>query len=174
MPPRKFAFLAPLALLMTACVGLPEIDATQPPVAATPQFDVFAFFDGRLEGRGRLAKIASATVPIRVDSTGHIEGDRLRLSQTIHEGDKPPRTREWVIREVAPGRYTGTLTDAEGEVHGEVTGNRLRLRFTMDGGLPVDQWLTLSPDGRRAYNVMTVRKFGVPVARLAEDIRRLD
>ena len=153
---------------------MPDIDATQPPVAAVPQFDVFAFFDGRLEGRGRLAKIASATVPIEVDSTGRIQGGRLHLFQTIREGDKRPRTREWIIRQVAPGRYTGTLTDAEGEVRGEAAGNRLRLRFTMHGGLPVEQWLTLSPDGRRAYNVLTVRKFGVPVARVAEDIRKRD
>lgn len=174
MPPRKSSLLAPLALLATGCVGLPHIDATQPPVAATPAFDVFAFFDGRLEGQGRLATIFSATVPIHVQSVGRIEGDRLQLTQTILEGDKPARTRGWVIRQVAPGRYAGTLTDAEGEVQGETTGNRLRLTFTMKGGLPVEQWLTQSPDGRRAYNVLTVRKFGVPVTRLAEDIRKLD
>jgi hypothetical protein len=174
MPLRTSALLAPLALLASACVGLPEIDATQPPVAATPRFDVFTFFDGRLEGQGRLATIASATVPIQVASTGRIEGDRLRLSQTIRQGDKPARTREWIIRQVAPNRYAGTLTDAEGHVRGEVTGNRLRLTFTMNGGLPVEQWLTLSRDGRRAYNVLTVRKFGMPVAMLAEDIRKLD
>ena len=174
MPSRKPGFIAPLALLATACVGVPDIDATQPPAASTPRFDVFAFFNGRLDGRGRLAKIASATVPVRVDSTGRIEGGRLHLSQTIRQGDKPPRTREWIIRQVAPGRYTGTLTDAEGAIQGAVTGNRLRLTFTMNGGLPVEQWLTLSPDGRRAYNVLTVRKFRLPVARLAEDIRKLD
>lgn len=174
MPHRKAALFAPLILLATACVGMPEIDATKPPVAATPAFDVFVFFDGRLEGRGRLNTIFSGTVPLQVESTGRIEGDRLRLSQIIREGDKPARTREWIIRQVAPGRYAGTLTDAEGEVRGETTGNRLRLTFTMKGGLPVEQWLTLSPDGRRAYNVLTVRKFGLPVARLAEDIRKLD
>lgn len=172
MPQRPFLILAPLALTVTACVGTPDIAATQPPVAAAPTFDVLRFFEGRLEGQGRLATIFSATVPVEVDSVGRRDGDTLHLVQTIRQGDKPARTRAWIIHQVGPNRYAGTLTDAEGQIRGAVDGNRLRLTFTMKGGLPVEQWLTLSPDGRRAYNLLTVRKFGIPVARLAEDIRK--
>lgn len=161
-------------LKLTACVDTPQIDAVEPRAAANPQFDPLRFFNGRLEGRGRLDTIFAGPKDIHVTSIGTVEGDTLFLAQTIQEEGKPPRDRQWVIREVTPGRYAGTLSDADGAITGETTGNRLRLSFTMEGGLPTEQWLTLSPDGQRAYNVLTVRKFGVPVARLAEDIRKVD
>lgn len=170
---RPLLPLACLALL-TACVDTPEIDAAQPAVAATPRFDPFTFFNGQLEGLGRLDTIFGSERDVRVASTGRVEGRTLYLSQTIHEGDKPPRTREWIIREIAPGCYHGTLTDAGSAIEGKSVGNRLHLTFELDSGLPAEQWLTLSPDGRRAYNEMIVRKFGIPVAKLAEDIRKVD
>jgi hypothetical protein len=73
---------------------------------------------------------------------------------------------------VGPGRYTGTLSDADGPVTGLVTGNRLRLSFRMRGGMDVDQWLTLAPGGRWARNVLRVSKFGMTVATLDETIRK--
>lgn len=170
---RLVAALAAL-LMLAACVGAPVIDASEPAAAQTPRFDALAFFEGRLEGRGQLDTVFGGPTDIHVASSGRREGEALRLTQVIREGDKPLRTRRWVIREVAPGRYSGTLTDAKGAVTGTTHGNRLRLSFTLANGMPVEQWLTLSPDGRRAYNVLTVRKFGVPVAKLAEDIRKLD
>lgn len=170
---RAPALLASL-LMLGACVATPDIDAEAPTAAAQPRFDPLRFFEGRLEGRGRLDTIFASPVDILVESDGRVEGGTLHLTQVIHEGDKLARTRRWVIREISPGRYSGTLTDAEGAVTGRTIGNRLHLAFTMDGGLPTEQWLTLSPDGRRAYNVLTVRKFGLPVAKLAEDIRKLD
>lgn len=168
--------LRPLPLLaaLTACASPPPLPAPPIAAAAQPRFDAIAFFAGRSEGKGRLAKAFSATVPTRVESRGTVTDGVLHLVQTIHEGAKPARTREWAIREDRPGHYTGTLSDAAGPVTGETLGNRLHLAFTMKkGGLPTEQWLTLSPDGRRAYNVLTVRKFGLTVAVLSEDIRRL-
>lgn len=170
---RSSALLASL-LTLGACVATPAIDAQAPVAAAEPRFDALRFFEGRLEGRGRLDTILAGPVGIRVESHGRIEDGTLHLTQVIHEGEKPARTRHWTIRETSPGRYSGTLSDAQGAVTGEVHSNRLHLAFTMEGNLPTEQWLTLSPDGRRAYNVLTVRKFGLPVARLAEDIRKLD
>ena len=113
-------------------------------------------------------------MPVRVEGYGTLEGGVLTLEQRVHEGDKPVRTRSWTIRETAPGRYAGTLTDASGPVEGEADGNRLTLRYTMEGGFPVEQVLTLSADRTRAYNVLKVRKLGVTVAVLAEDIRRVE
>lgn len=69
--------------------------------------------------------------------------------------------------------FTDALVGAEGPVTGELEGNRLYLHFTMKGGFPVEQWLTLSADGQRAYNVMKVRKMGITVAVMVEDIRRV-
>lgn len=79
-----------------------------------------------------------------------------------------------MLRKVSPGRYAGTLSDAQGMIAAEAQGNRLYLTFRVQGGHPAEQWLTLSTDGRRAYNELTVRRWGVPVAKLAEEIRKLD
>ena len=168
---KRTAMLLPLAL--AGCAHTPRIAATPIAPAAQPTFDVFAFFSGSSEGEGRLSKAFSGTVRTQVESSGKVRDGALHLTQRIREGDKPLRTREWVIRRDGPGHYTGTLTDAEGPVTGEVEGNRLHIAFTMKGGLPTDQWLTLSPDGMRAYNVMKVRKFGLTVAVLSEDIRKI-
>jgi hypothetical protein len=110
-----------------------------------------------------------------VESTGRSEADgSMSVRQTIAQGSKPPRVREWRIRSVSPGRYAGTLTDARGPVTAEKRGNALRIRFTMKGGLEAEQWLALQPGGRSAANVLHVRKFGLVVARLDETIRKLD
>jgi hypothetical protein len=160
-------------LALSGCVTAPGGIA---PIseAAQPRFDAIAFFSGTTNGTGLLKKAFSKTVPVLVEGRGTVKDGVLYLEQDIREGEKPVRTRNWVIREDRPDHYTGTLTDAEGAVEGRTDGNRLHLSFTMNGGFPVEQRLTLSPDGQRAYNVMKVRKLGVTVAVLAEDIRRLE
>lgn len=183
---RRPALLAPLALALVACVSAPEsIAPAAAAPAEAPRFDPFVFFVGESRGEGVLNKALSDPVPVRVESRGRIVVERSReaawaaperrvlvLDQTIREGEKPPRTRQWRLTEIAPGRYEGTLTDAIGPVRGRTQGNRLVLGFTMKGSFPVRQELTLSPDGRRAYNVMTVKQLGVTVAVLAEEIVR--
>lgn len=171
------AITAIIALMVSACASTP--DAIAPMVAApTPPFDALAFFEGRSRGRGELSKVFSSPVPVRVYSEGQIEPDgSLTLHQRIEEGDKPVRMRTWVIREVAATgeedrRYEGSLTDASGPVEGFSQGNRLTLRYAMDGGFAVSQVLTLSQDGESAYNRLEVRLAGVTVAVLAEEIVR--
>lgn len=161
-----------LVAALSGCVSAPR--GVSEPIAAAPQprFDALAFFTGHSEGRAKLKKIFSAPVDVRVVSEGRVEAGTLHLVQTVQEGTKPARRRTWTMRETSPGHYRGTLSDAEGNVTGETDGNRLHLSFTMKGGFPAEQWLTLSPDGHRAHNVMTVRKLGVTVGVLVEDIRK--
>jgi hypothetical protein len=142
------------------------------PDAKAQPFPVFAFFEGRSEGRARLKIAFRTSEAVRVESVGRVERDTLVLRQTIFEGTKPAREREWRIREVTPGRYAGTLSDAEGPVTGEALPGRLHLAFRMKGGVAAEQWLTLAPDGRSAHNVLTARKFGIVVAALEETIRK--
>ena len=165
-----------LLLALSACASTPQLEAAPIAVAQQPRFDAFAFFTGRTEGKGRLSKVftGSATTATLVEGEGKVTGGKLHLVQQVYEGEKPMRTREWAIREDRPGHYTGTLSDATSAVTGETDGNRLHLAFTIKGGLPVEQWLTVSPDGKRAYNLLKVRKWGLTVAVLSEDIRRLD
>lgn len=132
------------------------------------------FFAGRLDGVGTLKIVLRAPTTTHVTSVGHVATDGiLRLDQHIEQQGKPARDRHWRIRPLGKGRYTGTLTDASGPVTGEVEGNRLHLGFPMKGGMQVDQWLTLSPDGQVAQNHLIVRKLGITVATLDETIRRL-
>ena len=80
------------------------------------------------------------------------------------------RRRQWRRRETTPGRYVGTLTDAVGPFAGATSGNALHLRFSAPGDEDYEQWLFLGADGQSARNLMTVRKWGIVVARLDETI----
>jgi hypothetical protein len=145
------------------------------PAAPPPRFDAIRFFTGASRGEGHLKVILSRPRAVRVQSRGVVgPGGVLTLDQRIEEEGKPPRTRRWRIREVAPGRYSGTLTDAVGPIVGKARGDRLTLRYRAKGGVAIEQRLTLAPDGRSALNRLSAKKFGVPVARLTETIRRLD
>jgi hypothetical protein len=170
----RLSLLPPLlaAPFLCACVSTPSVGQQD---AAAPRFDVAQFFVGRTQGEGVLNVMMSGSRSVRVRSIGRSERDgSVVLDQDIEEQGKPPRRRSWRLREVAPGRYAGTLSDAEGPVAGTATGNRLHLSFRMRGGMDVDQWLTVAPDTRSARNVLRVRKFGVTVAALEETIRKLD
>lgn len=168
-PMPLLLFLAPAAALVIAQPAAPQ------PAAPAPSFDAIAFFTGRTEGAGRLKIAMRAARPVAVHGSGAVDPDgTLVLTQLVEEGGGPPRRREWRVRRTAPGRYAGTLTDAIGPVAGVATGDRLRLTYRMPGGLAAEQWLTLAADGRSARNVLTVRKLGVVVARLAETIVRPD
>jgi hypothetical protein len=143
--------------------------------AQPPGFDPLAFFTGPSRGEGTLKVIARRTVPIRVESHGRPDGKGgIVLDQTISEGAKPARQRRWVLRRTSPTTMTGTITDNPGPVRGRLDGNRLILDYAMKGGLKAEQVLTIQPGGRRLVNRMTVRKFGLPVARVDEVISKGD
>lgn len=163
-PLLRWLCLLPLAGCAHAPVAVP---------AAAPRFSAQAFFAGRTHGDGVLKIVMQPRQRVVVDGSGRVEADgTLVLDQTVTRAGKPPERRQWRIREMVPGRYAGTLSDAAGPIAGEVTGNRLHLHFRMAAGLTADQWLDLSADGQSAANRMVVTKFGVAVARLDETIRR--
>jgi hypothetical protein len=161
--------LVPLAFaLLLAPAALAQDRAT------TARFDPMAFFTGRTEGAGRLKVALSPAKAVDVRGEGRIAADgTLVLRQVVEEYGKDPRRRVWRIREVSPGRYAGTLSDATGPVEGRLEGGRLRLSYRMTGGMRAVQLIEGAPDGRTARNRMTVSRLGVPVARLDETIRRI-
>jgi hypothetical protein len=162
-----------LAVGLAAALG--SCSATALPVDSAATFDPLTFFNGRSEGNGTLDTIVASPVPLRVQSRGVRSGsDGLTLDQIIVEGAKPPRRRSWSMRRVGPGRFTGTLTEAVGPVAITVAGPRATIRYTMNGGLEVEQQLALQAGGRTLLNDLRVRRFGVRVARVEETIRKLD
>ena len=144
------------------------------PAAADRQFEPIAFFEGHSHGEGELRKLFSNPVKVSVDSVGRVRNGTLVLDQAIKEGEKPASTRRWIIVRAGPDRYSGTLTDALGNVAGRVDGPRLYIRYTMKHGLTVQQHPAISrqPDGRTILNRLEVSKLGVRVATLDETIRK--
>jgi hypothetical protein len=163
----RFLAMRPILLAL----ALATVAAAPPP---PPTFDAIRFFTGTTHGDGRFKAILRGSQRVTVAGRGRMEGDTLVLDQIVTREGTDPKPRQWRIRATAPGRYTGTLSDAKGAITGETTGDRLRLRFTSTGGFAVEQWLTLSPDGRSAQNRLTAKRFGVTVATLDETITKTD
>ena len=161
--------VAVIALALAAC------GATAPP-EATEQgeaFDPVAFFTGRSHGDGLLDQVMKGRRRVTVDSVGKLDANGvLTLTQRIAMAGDAPRTRVWKFKQVAPGRYGGSLSDASGPVETLAVGRAIRIRYPMKGGLKVEQWLIALPGGRALDNRLTVTKWGMRVASLHERIEK--
>ncbi len=165
---------AALALLagLSGCVSTGRL----PPARAdAPALDALAFFTGQSRGEGTLRIALRRPRAVTVASVGRWGSDGgLILDQTVTLAGQPATQRQWQLRRDGPGAVAGSLSDAAGPVTGRFEGNSLHLRFIMKGGLRADQWLALQPGGQVLHNVMIVRKWGLPVARLDELITRTE
>lgn len=133
------------------------------------------FFIGTTEGSGTVSVIASGRHSVRDRSQGRRDASgALILNQVVEEEGKPARRRAWRLVHAGGNRITGTINDVRGGVTGEFTGNTLHLRYRMQDGPSVEQWITLQPDGRTAKNRMTYRRFGLKVATVETVIRRVE
>ena len=133
------------------------------------------FFVGRTEGEGRVSVALSGSHGVRAHSRGWLEpGGALVVDQIVEEEGKPARRLIWRLVRSGANRLTGTLSDAEGPVNGDVAGNVLHLSYRSSLGPWVEQWITMNPGGRSASNRMTFRRWGMGVATLEETIRRVE
>jgi hypothetical protein len=155
-----------------AALAAAALIATAAPADAA--FNPVEFFRGRTHGEGTLKIIFQAPKKMSVDSEGTAEKDgSLVLKQIIHEPGKPPRTRFWRLRQTAPDRFEGTLTDAASDVRVDLTKTGVRIRYTGKDHLNFDQVLTpVSPV--EVQNKMRVKRFGITVAHYDETIRKVD
>jgi len=160
--------------LLASALALAACTSVRLPADTSARLDPIAFFTGRSEGHGEFHQIFAGARAMQVESNGRpTGGGRLVLTQRISQEGKSPRTRVWTIRPVAPGRYSGSLTEAVGPVTLTVAGPRAEIRYRMNGGLDVRQQLALQPDGRTLLNHLEVAKLGVRVAHVEETIRKL-
>lgn len=160
--PLPILFCAPLAIYTTAAV---------PPLG----FDAMRFFSGATAGSGQIKVLLQGSEDVRVHGRGYVAPDgTLVLDQQVALGKHPPTQRVWQLREIAPGRYRGTLSDARGPVTGESIGSYLHLSYRAKRGVRINQWLILAEDGRSAQNTLVAKMMGVEVARLQETIRKMD
>jgi hypothetical protein len=164
-------FLLPAALLLAAFSFVPPHKDLAAP---TPIFDAEKFFVGKTEGKGHVRAALASRSTVHDIAIGRIEQGVLILEQKVQRQGKPVELRRWRMRKLATGKYTGTISDVEGPVHGEVSGNCMHLRYKMKkGGVQVEQYVYLQPGGRSAISRMTFRKFGITVATVEETIRKI-
>ena len=156
--------------LAVAVIALSAGASAAPPA----RLDMTAFFAGRTHAENVLKIAFHRPTRLVVDSVGRTVGQAFVLVDTVREEGKPVRTRKWVMRPAGPNRFTGTLSDAVGPVEVTVSGRSAQIRYTMKGGLKVDQTLDLQGDGRTLTNRVTVKRFGLRFARVDGKIRKLD
>jgi hypothetical protein len=146
-------------------------------VVAAPSdaaFNPVEFFRGKTHGEGMLKIIFQSPKKMMVDSEGRADKDgSLVLEQVVHEPGKPPRTRFWRLKQTAPNRYEGSLTDAATPVRVDVMKDGIRIRYTGKDHLNFDQLLKPVSD-TEIHDQIKITRFGITVARFDETIRKLD
>lgn len=143
------------------------------PAQAPKPFDPVAFFTGTTHGRGELRELMGKPKKTSAQNVGRIDKDGwLILDQKVAVEGDPLRQRRWRLKQVAPGKYRGTLSDAKGPVEADVRGQAVHIRYVMKGNIKVEQTLTPQPGGRSVTARGTFRKFGMKVAIMKEQIDR--
>lgn len=133
------------------------------------------FFMGTTESSGTVDTIMSGRHTVRNRSEGRMDASgALLLDQVVEEQGKPARRSTWRLVHAGGNRITGTTNDVRGPVTGEITDNSLHLRYQMKNGTSVKQWITLQSDGRSARNRMTYHRFGIKVATVVTEIRKVE
>ena len=163
--------VAALCIALGGC--LPHSPAREP-ASAAPEMRPEQFFAGRTEGRGRLTLRGRDARPFHVTSVGANEPDGgFRVEQTVAYDDGEIARRTWRIRPIDARTYTGSLSDAVGEMHATIEGNVLHLRYLVrHPGVYMEQWLYLQSDGRTVANQGEVTVLGIPWGTLEERIVR--
>ena len=168
----RFPIAAAAALLLPATL-LPTV-LLPSPAAAKPAHSPMQFFEGRTEGVGTIRIMLGKPYKTRSIGHGRFEPDgTMVFVQRVVDDGKPPRERRWKIRQIAPHRFSGTMTEALGPVAIEEIAGRFRFRFRMKGNLSVEQWLIPLAGGTTARNTATIRKFGVKVGTSDGMLRKL-
>ena len=143
------------------------------PAKAERIIEPLRFFEGRTEMLSLVRVMMKKPYSSRTVGRGRILPDgSLSLVQQIHDHGKPPSQRSWKIREISPGKFTGTMSEAVGPVQIQQIGGRFLLKFSMKGKLAIEQWITPMPGGKTATTRMTAKKLGMRVASSEGTIRK--
>ncbi|WP_236588721.1 DUF3833 domain-containing protein [Amphritea japonica] len=144
-----------------------------------PVLELNRFFDGRLVAYGMVQSFSGkVTRRFKADITGQWQGDRGILDEQFYFSDGEQQSRCWKL--VKQGnRYQGTAGDIVGEASGEVQGNTLNWRYTLQvpvngkvWDINLDDWLYLI-DENNLINRTKLKKFGLTVGELTLHIRKL-
>ena len=143
------------------------------PAKAERILEPLRFFEGRTEMLSLVKVMMKKPYASRTVGRGQILPDgSLSLVQQIHDHGKPISQRRWRIREISPGKFTGTMSEAVGPVQIQQIGTRFLFKFRMKGKLAIEQWITPMPGGKAATTKMTAKKLGMRVATSEGTIRK--
>lgn len=144
-----------------------------------PVLELDRFFDGRLVAYGMVQNFSGkVTRRFKADIIGHWQGEKGTLDEQFFFSDGEQQSRCWKL--VKQGnKYSGTAGDIVGEALGEVQGNALNWRYTLQvpvngkvWDIDLDDWLYLI-DENNLINRTKMKKFGLPVGELTLHIRKL-
>lgn len=165
MPILRYA-IAPAAL--AAALAIPAS------AASDPKHDPLSFFDGKTVSVSTVKVLMHKPYRTTALGTGNIRPDgSLDLVQHIERAGHPTKIRRWVIRRISPGRFTGTMNEADGPVTIDEVDGRFRFRFRMKGKMSVEQWLTPDAGWRSASYRVMVKRFGIKVGGSEGTIRKV-
>lgn len=159
-----------IASLPIALIGASALAAPNGGNAST---DPMRFFEGRTESLSTIRLVMRKPYRSRTLGKGEIAGGVLNLVQRVQQDGKAPYDRRWQMRQVAPGRFAGSMSEATGPVTVEQVGSRFRFRFRMKGNVSIEQWLVPLPGGAAARSKLSIRKLGMTVGRSDGVIRKL-
>ncbi len=146
---------------------------------ATPVFDPFVFFAGKVHAWG-LVQDWRGRVTRRFDVSieGHQEGDIMVLDEAFRYDDGATDTRTWRIARTGNGAYSGTADDIVGSARGEAAGHTMHwtydLDLVVDGStwrVAFDDWMWQLDDGT-LMNRSAIRKFGLTVGEVTLFMQR--
>lgn len=156
--------VAATAFLLAACAG-PDPSKY---LNEKPALDLKQYFNGTLMGhgmvQGRNGQVDRRFV-VRIEASW--KGKEGVLDEYFDWSDGEKQRRIWRLTEVAPGRYIGRADDVVGEAIGEVYGNTLRWRYTLQVpfrnstiNLDFDDWMLLIDD-KVMLNRAVFSKWGI-------------
>ena len=172
MPGHDRMKIANRLLFAAFPVALLGASASAVSSSPVPASDPMHFFEGKTESISTIKLIMRKPYRSKTIGTGEIDSGVLKLVQRVHEDGKAPYERLWKMRQVSPGRFSGSMSEATGPVLVDQVGERYRFRFKLKGNLSIEQWLIPMPGGTAARSKLSIRKFGMIVGRSEGTIRK--
>lgn len=144
-----------------------------------PTLDLKQYFNGEIKGWG-MVQNRSGQVDRRFVVTIKASwiGEEGTLDEHFEWSDGEKQRRIWKLKAVGPNRYIGTADDVDGQAIGEIYGNTLRWRYTLNVpfrgstiGLDFDDWMLLIDD-QVMLNRAVFSKWGVRMGEVTLSFRK--
>jgi hypothetical protein len=174
----RVATVALAALTLSGCQQMRIEDFAD----RKPQFDLFAYFDGRSRAWGIFEdRFGNLRREFTVDIVGRREGETgLVMEEDFVYSDGETEKRIWRLVRKAPGVYEGHADGVIGVAQGRSAGNAFQFRyaFALKVGesrwaVDFDDWMFLQSDGV-LLNRARVSKWGLSIGEATISFRRED